>query len=89
MHPAPPTAEKPTIVTGTGTVKWFNEANGFGFLTFDDGSGRGDIFVHSVAVGRAGFEKLLAGQRLSFRVQERHRDGKPFATHLRDIPASA
>ena len=74
-------SEEP-VETGTGVVKWFNDDNGFGFLTFDDRTPAADIFVHISAVQRAGFESLTQGQRFSFRIQKRHRDGKPFASHL-------
>lgn len=79
-----PSSEEP-IETGTGIVKWFNDDNGFGFLTFDDRQPAIGIFVHISAVQRVGFESLKQGDRFSFRIQKRHRDGKPFASHLKLI----
>lgn len=77
-------SDTPKYETGTGVVKWFNREQAFGFITFDDREPH-DIFVHIAAINNAGFEALEKGQRLAFRIQKRHRDQKPFATHLRLI----
>ena len=49
-----------------GTVKWFNDAKGFGFISLDDGSS--DVFVHHSAVAGEGFKTLAEGQRVEFEV---------------------
>ncbi len=51
----------------TGTVKWFNEKKGFGFITGDDGS---DVFVHFSAIGGSGFKTLEEGDRVEFDVTD-------------------
>ena len=48
----------------TGTVKWFNDAKGFGFVTPDDGGA--DLFAHFSAIQSAGFKSLQENQRVSF-----------------------
>ena len=50
-----------------GTVKWFSERKGYGFIEQDDG---GDIFVHHSAISMSGFRTLNAGDRVSFDVGE-------------------
>lgn len=51
----------------TGTVKWFNEAKGFGFIAQDDGGA--DVFVHFSAIQGSGFKTLTEGQKVTFDVQ--------------------
>jgi cold shock protein len=50
----------------TGTVKWFNDAKGYGFITPDDGSE--DLFAHFSAINMSGFKTLKEGQKVSFEV---------------------
>ncbi len=50
----------------TGTVKWFNEKKGYGFIQQDDG---GDLFVHYSALIGTGFKTLAEGQRVQFEVE--------------------
>jgi CspA family cold shock protein len=52
----------------TGTVKWFNESKGFGFISQDDGGK--DVFVHFSAIQGSGFRTLTEGQRVSFEVEQ-------------------
>ena len=63
----------------TGTVKWFNETKGFGFIQPDEGGD--DAFVHITAVERAGMRTLRENQRVSYDLQE-DRPGKKSATNL-------
>ncbi len=51
-----------------GTVKWFNDAKGFGFISPEDGSA--DLFVHFSAIDSTGFRSLQEGQRVSFEVTQ-------------------
>lgn len=50
----------------TGTVKWFNETKGFGFITPDDGGE--DLFAHFSAINMPGFKVLKEGQRVQYEV---------------------
>ncbi|WP_194436625.1 transcription antiterminator/RNA stability regulator CspE [Vibrio fluminensis] len=52
----------------TGTVKWFNETKGFGFITPDNGGA--DVFVHFRAITSDGFKTLAEGQKVSFDVEQ-------------------
>lgn len=52
----------------TGTVKWFNESKGFGFITQDEGGA--DVFVHFSAITGEGFKTLAEGQKVSYDVQD-------------------
>ena len=50
----------------TGTVKWFNDAKGFGFITPDEGGE--DLFCHHTAIQVQGFRTLAEGQRVEFEI---------------------
>lgn len=64
----------------TGTVKWFNEQKGYGFIQPDNGSK--DVFVHISAVERAGMRTLKEGQKISFEIVTDKRTGKSAAGNL-------
>ncbi len=51
----------------TGTIKWFNESKGFGFISPDDGSA--DVFVHFSAITGDGFRTLAEGQKVSYSLE--------------------
>lgn len=63
-----------------GTVKFFNSAKGYGFITPDDGGK--DVFVHVTAVQRAGIPELTEGTKLTFEVQPDKRGRGPQAVEL-------
>ncbi len=64
-----------------GTVKWFNDQKGYGFIQPDDGSK--DVFVHISAVERAGLRGLNEGQKVTFELVADRRTGKSSADNLR------
>lgn len=51
----------------TGTVKWFNESKGFGFIEQQSGP---DVFAHFSAIASSGFKTLIEGQRVEFKVTQ-------------------
>ena len=58
----------------TGTVKFYNDMKGFGFIQPNDGSK--DVFVHATALERAGMRDLVEGQKVAFDTAEDRRSGK-------------
>jgi CspA family cold shock protein len=65
----------------TGTVKWYNETKGYGFIQPDNGGK--DVFVHATALERAGMRGLAEGQKISYEVEADRRTGKESATNLK------
>lgn len=63
-----------------GTVKWFNDTKGFGFIQPDDGGK--DVFVHISAVERAGMNNPVEGQKVSYEMETDRRSGKQSAGQL-------
>ena len=66
----------------SGTVKWFNDAKGFGFITQDNGGP--DVFCHHTAIQSDGFRSLAEGQKVSFELS-RGKDGKTSADNLKSV----
>lgn len=63
-----------------GTVKWFNDAKGFGFIQQDGGK---DVFVHHTAIKAEGFKTLAEGARVSFEIVDGPKG--PAASNVRQI----
>lgn len=57
-----------------GTVKWFNESKGFGFISNDNGAG--DVFVHFSAIQGNGFKTLTEGQRVAYDTEADPKDSR-------------
>ncbi len=66
----------------TGTVKFYNDMKGFGFIQPNDGSK--DVFVHATALEAAGMRGLVEGQKISFEVEKDRRTGKDAAANLQN-----
>ncbi len=67
----------------TGTVKWFNETKGYGFITPD--AGGSDVFVHISAVERSGLRGLNEGQKISFDLEADRKTGKSAAVNIKTV----
>ena len=65
----------------TGTVKWFNDSKGFGFIERD--GGEKDVFVHHSAIEADGYKSLSEGQRVEFEVEQGPKG--PAAARVRSI----
>jgi CspA family cold shock protein len=63
-----------------GTVKFFNDQKGYGFIQPENGGK--DVFVHVTAVERSGLNGLVEGQKVSFEIETDRRSGKPSAVNL-------
>ena len=66
-----------------GTVKWFNEQKGYGFI--EPSEGGNDIFVHISAVQQAGLQTLREGQKIGFEPQQDPKTNKTSAGNLQEV----
>ena len=64
----------------TGTVKFYNEQKGYGFIAPDNGGK--DVFVHATALERAGMHSLSEGQKVSYDTEEDRRSGKTAVANI-------
>ena len=70
-----------------GTVKWYNDQKGYGFIQPADGGK--DVFVHATAVERSGLRGLSEGQKVTYELQTDRRTGKTSAVNLRVAAVAA
>ncbi len=66
----------------TGTVKFYNDQKGYGFIQPDNGGK--DVFVHATALERAGMRSLQEGQKISYELQTDQRTGRASAVNLQN-----
>jgi CspA family cold shock protein len=67
----------------TGTVKWYNDQKGYGFIQPDNGGK--DVFVHATALERAGMRSLTEGQKIRYEILTDKRSGKDSAGNLQAV----
>jgi CspA family cold shock protein len=72
--------QRKVTLMNTGTVKFYNDQKGFGFIQPDDGGK--DVFVHASALERAGMRGLVQGQKVSFDTAEDRRTGKTAVANI-------